>query len=59
MLVLQPAKAGCSGCYYEEYDKCPADKEDGTHDYSPCTNYDTHTAMIFVEQENEGGQVEK
>lgn len=59
MLVLRPAKAGCSGCYYERHDKCPVYKEDGTRDYSPCTDYDTQTAMIFVEQENEDEQIEK
>lgn len=59
MLVLRPAKAGCLGCYYEGYDKCPVDKEDGTRDYSPCTNYNTQTAMIFVEQEDRGSQEEK
>lgn len=47
-LVLQKAKAGCMGCYYENKDKCPTEKEGSKdRDFSVCSS--ETEALIFVE----------
>lgn len=47
-LVLQKAKAGCMGCYYEHSDKCPADEKG---DFSVCTG--EQEALIFVKEDTD------
>lgn len=50
-LTLVPCKAGCTGCWYEYRDDCPAGKDYKTADFTVCFDKEQNRHMIFIPED--------